>query len=296
MARKNILIAGSNGMLGKDMVRVFTYKNLYNVYGISRAKSRQSDITEYTCDLTDFKSTKEILEEINPDIIINCAANINLDSCEKDKESSYITNAEVSGNLASYKPLETKYIYISTDSVFDGISGNYKEDDETNPLNYYAYTKLEGERSSLKQNPNSIIIRTNIYGFNIPAKNSLVEWALNNFKTNNGISGFKDVYFNPLYTKQLAEVSYRLIKSNFKGLINVGCKQKLSKYEFLVKLSNQFGINSNLIRNSSVDTMNFKTERPKNTTLNTEKIQNLISINLDIDDGIQELYEDYMNK
>lgn len=296
MKRKNVLITGSNGMLGKDMVRIFTSKNLYNVYGLNRTEKKQFDIKEYVCDLTDFRMTREVLEEINPDIIINCAANINLDSCEKDRESSYKINAEVAGMLASYKPLETKYIYFSTDSVFDGISENYKEDDETNPLNYYAYTKLEGERLSLEQNPNSIVIRTNIYGFNIPGRNSLVEWALNSLKANNEISGFKDVYFNPLYTKQLAEVSYRLIKSNFKGLINVGCKQKLSKYDFLVKLSNQFGINPNLIRSTSVDSMNFNSKRPKNTTLNTEKVQNLISINPNIDDGIQELYQDYMSQ
>lgn len=296
MGKKNILIAGSNGMLGRDIVKRFIANNSYNVHGINRHLNKRSNIKEYTCDLTNFAETKKILKQINPDIIINCAANIDLDLCEDNKDYTYIINAESAAILASYNPLKTKYIYISTDSVFDGIKGNYKEGDKTNPLNYYAYTKLEGERLSLEQNLNSIIIRTNIYGFNIPQKKTLAEWALSNLISNNRINGFDDVYFNPVYTKQLAELCHQIINTNFKGLINVGCTQKLSKYEFLIKLANQFNINTNLIDCMSVENMNSKIERPKNTTLNTSVIKQTMNIEFDIDDGIKCLYEDYIKE
>lgn len=296
MGKKNVLITGSNGMLGKDMVKLFVSKDLYNTYVINRTSKGQYGDREYICDLTDFEQTKRILKKIKPNIIINCAANINLDVCESNKEYTYKINAEVPALLASYQPQKTKYIHISTDSIFDGIEGNYHEDSATNPLNYYAYTKLEGERLSLRQNLNSIVIRTNIYGFNIPERNSLVEWALNSLRDNKEISGFEDVYFNPVYTKQLAEVTYKLIESDFKGLINVGCTQNLSKYEFLIKLGNQFNMSTNLISSIPVSVMNFKTERPKNTTLDIRKVQELINVNLDFDDGIKYLYQDYMNQ
>ncbi len=281
-------------MLGKDVANFFVSKGVYEVFGINRNINRKSSIKEYQCDLTDFKMLRKILNEIEPDIIINCAANVNVDSCEEDKTYAYKINAETPRILASYNPISTRFVQISTDSVFDGKGGNYSEEDRTNPLNYYAYTKLEGERLVLKENLDAIIIRTNIYGYHMPVGKSLVEWAALSLYKRQKISGFNDVYFNPLYTKRLAEIIYNLININFKGLINVGCKEKLNKYEFLIRLADVFSIDTSLIQSVSIDTVNFKAERPKNTTLNTQKLNDLINYDIRIDDDINALYKDYV--
>ncbi|KZL94095.1 dTDP-4-dehydrorhamnose reductase family protein [Clostridium magnum] len=296
MKKPNVIITGSNGMLGKDIVSLFSNKERFNLHGINRSKKDNKKVYQHACDLTDFNKAISILNELNPDIIIYCAANVNVDACEKDKEYALKLNAYAAQALASYKPVKTKFVYISTDSIFDGIKGNYTEEEIENPLNYYAYSKLQGEKLVLKENPNTIVIRTNIYGFHIPEGNSLVEWALNNLKYNNKILGFKDVYFNPVYTKQLAKVIFNLIGIDFNGMVNVGCEKGLNKYEFLIKLARKFNLDSSLISESSVDGISFKAKRPKNTILNLTKLKNIINYEIEIDDGINEMYNDYIEQ
>lgn len=294
MKRKIVLITGSNGMLGKDVVDEMFNKNEFDIYGISRSRKINSRIKEYPCNLIDFKRVKEVLNEIEPDIIIHCAANVNVDSCEKNKKAAYQINSEATRVLAAHDPSKVKFIYISTDSIFNGDKGDYTEWDRPNPLNYYAFTKLEGERLALQENLDSIIIRTNIYGFHTPTlEKSLVEWALKEFEVGNVISGFYDVFFNPVYTKQLAKEIYNLINQDFKGTINIGCKERISKYEFLVKLAEVFNINKMLVSKSSIENISFDAKRPKNTTLNTLKLNDTINHELEIEAGLEELFNDY---
>jgi len=165
MKKLNVLITGSNGMLGKDIVYILSSTGKFNIHGINRTMNVKSKIKEYICDLTNFNMLKSILKEINPDIIIHCAANVNVDSCESDKNYAYKINTESVKILASYNPSKSKFIYISTDSVFNGMNEDYKEEDMPDPLNYYAFTKLKGEKLALLENPRAIVIRTNIYGY-----------------------------------------------------------------------------------------------------------------------------------
>ena len=195
-------------MLGKTIVDEFLRCGRFEVFGINRSVNIHSKINEYVCDLGDDESVKKTLNLVKPDMIIHCAANVDIDFCEKNKEAAYKVNAEATRLLASYQPQKTKFIYISTDAVFDGLLGNYNEKDITSPLNYYARTKLLGEQFVQEENPASIIIRTNIYGFHRPVPGrSLVEWALSSLSKGDQITGFCDVCFNPVYTRQLKKYS-----------------------------------------------------------------------------------------
>ncbi|AKN33924.1 dTDP-4-dehydrorhamnose reductase [Clostridium carboxidivorans P7] len=293
---KKILITGSNGMLGKDLTSLFSKNDNFEVFGINRSNDiNLKDDHYFVCDITDFEELNNILKYINPEIIIHCAANVNVDGCEKDKNYAYKLNSESTKILSSYKSEKTKFIYISTDSIFNGETGNYKEDDKANPLNYYAFSKFEGENFALLQNKNAIIIRTNIYGFHKPYGSSLVEWALKNLKSENKISGFNDVYFNPIYTGQLGKIVMKLIQIDYKGIIHTGCENFINKYEFLIRIAQKFGLNNELIDESSVDSINFSARRPKNTTLNITKLKGLIDFTITLEDGLNQLYMDYIN-
>lgn len=292
--KKKILIVGSNGMLGKDITSFFTANNDYEVYTINRNKDfKVKAENSYICDIRNEDELKGILGQITPNIIIHCAAIVNVDECEKDKDRAFRVNAKSAEILAAYNPNETKLVYISTDSIFDGFNGNYNEGDVVNPLNYYAQSKHEGEKLAMGMNDNCLIIRTNIYGFHENEGMSLAEWALNNIKEGNSISGFNDVYFNPLYTKQLAKAIFELISIDYKGIINTGCENFVSKYDFLIMLSEVFNIDRKLINASSVEDINFTAKRPKNTTLNVNKFKNLIGYEFNLGNGLEEFKKDY---
>jgi dTDP-4-dehydrorhamnose reductase len=292
---KKVLITGSNGMLGEDILNILKAKSDYNLFGVNRnLDNNLPEDRSIICNIINLKKFEKVVEEIDPEIIIHCAAMVDVDGCENNNEYADKLNIESTKLLAAYKPEKTKLIYISTDSVFDGQKGGYSEESIKNPLNYYAMTKSKAEEAVKKLNNNSIIIRTNIYGFHKAKGKSLVEWALSELLQNHEVNGFRDVYFNPVYTKQLAKTIIGLLNIDFSGIIHVGASKALSKYEFLNKLAMNFNVDTKLVKSISIDDITLEAKRPKNTSLETNKLQTLLDCKLNIDDGINELYRDYI--
>lgn len=292
-----ILVTGSSGMLGKDIVKILSNDVDCFVVGFDKAVNPYlSTDHQVIGDLTDLKFLSSSLDEINPAVIIHCAAIVNVDECEKNKRAAKTIHCDVTGILAHFKPVSTRFIHISTDSVFDGQKGNYTEKDIPNPINYYAKTKLDGEIVVLENNHNAVVIRTNIYGFHLETGKSLVEWAINDLRQGKSISGFTDVYFNPVYTKQLGEVIKDIIHAKyFKGILNVSSKEYYSKYEFLLRIAQQFNFNTDLIIKNSVKKFQFLAPRPINTTLNTNLLRSEFKKELMLQEGLSTLGKDYEN-
>ena len=290
-----VIVAGSTGMLGKDIVSIFSNDKNYELFGISRhdCMNKVINYKHYICDMTNFHELRRILNEIDPQIIIDSVANTDVEQCEMNRQYTYLLHVGSAEILSLYKSDRTKIIYISTDAVFDGMKGNYSEEDEVNPINYYSETKLTGEKRTMEINGDALILRTNLYGYHVPMKNSFVEWAIKNWKSEKSINGYSDVYFNPLYSSQLAKIIYVIVKEkNINGILNVGCKQSISKYRFLAILADQIGIPNDFIKSISIDDVGYFAKRPKNTTLNLSKYQSLFSDTPDIYQGINELTED----
>jgi dTDP-4-dehydrorhamnose reductase len=293
----NVLIIGASGMLGKDIASFFAATGRYNVFAVYRNSKNKlpcQNIVSANIDITDSLAFGNCLREIKPKIIIHCAAIVNVDSCETNSDYANKLHSESIRQIAESAPT-AKLIYISTDSVFDGSKGNYSEKDLANPLNYYAKSKYNGESNTLKLFKNSIVIRTNIYGFHFQKQSSLVEWALDNLRQGKKLNGFTDVHFNPVYTKQLAETIYQLTELGFDGLINIASDTFINKYSFLVKIAETFGFDPSLIEAASVNSVNFMARRPKNTTLNTDLLKSIIGTVPDFSNGIKRLYSDYKN-
>jgi dTDP-4-dehydrorhamnose reductase len=295
---KRVLVTGASGMLGKDFISLFSESGGYDIYTnqIDHEEIlKDRDINSLTFDLTDTSLFAGYLKEIQPDLIIHCAAIVNVDRCENDKDHALRLHCETVNQIALHA-VSAKLVYISTDSVFDGTKGNYQESDQTNPLNYYAKSKLLGEENTLKLLKNSMVVRTNIYGFHLQEnKPSLAEWALSSLQKNKSINGFTDVFFNPVYTKQLAVEVLKLINLNFNGLIHVASGTFLSKYIFLTELARTFGYNPDLIRKESIDTMHFSAKRPNNTTLNTNLVAKTLGSVPDFTEGMKQFHLDYQN-
>ena len=295
MRSKRILVTGFNGMLGKDICFVFSNNGNFDVYGADLIQNDDIPLNQqFIGDLTAPDFTKKMLEAVNPDIIIHCAAIVSLDKCESDKNLAKKIHVDVTECLAKYNINNTKMVYISTDSIFDGKLGNYSESDKPNPVNYYAKSKLDGEIKAL-ENPNNIIARTNIFGFNKEMRGSIAEWAIQNIVTKKSINGFTDTIFNAIYTKHLANIMLKLVQMDYKGIINVASANFISKYDFLRLLAMELNFPESLIIKSSSSMHNFITPRPLNTTLNINKLKDIVDVPL-IEDGIRDLVLDYSSK
>jgi len=205
-------------------------------------------------------------------------------------------NAEVPGEIAraAYEH-DIKMIHISTDSVFDGKRGGYSELDTPSPLNVYAQTKLVGEYAVSSANKEAIIARVNFYGWSLSGKRSLVEFFFNNLSQNIKVNGFKDVFFCPLYTRQLGETLLEMAGKGLKGLYHVLSSEALSKYDFGVKIARKFGFDEQLVNSILLSESGLTTTRSPNMTLSVEKLQrDLGHVMPGQDECLDSLYKDYL--
>ena len=280
-------------MLGKEIYTRLKREKNYYVYGVDRISNQSiTAIQQFTGDLTDPEFLQSVLTDSKPDIIIHCAAIVNLKLCEDDHELTDALHLHVTEQLAKYNSPDTKIIFISTDSVFDGKKGNYSELDKPNPLNYYSMSKFLGEEI-VRKNPDHLVMRTNIFGFSTPLKNSIAEWAIKSFEAGTEIQGFTDITFNAIYTKHLAQIIRELLRMDRTGTLNVASSNILSKYSFLKYFELCLIKQAWLVSASSSEQIKFEPPRPKNTTLCTSKIESILKIPT-LEEGIDQLVKDYL--
>lgn len=139
---ETVLVTGGNGRLGTALSSI-----------IQCVSVDKTDL-----DITDREAVHSYLERLKPDVLVHCAAYTDVTKAEQEKETCYNINVIGTENLLRYFSGK-KFVYISTDYVFDGERGNYSEDDVPNPVNFYSLTKLLGEVAT-RQYPRTLIIRT----------------------------------------------------------------------------------------------------------------------------------------
>ena len=292
-----ILLTGATGMLGKKIYNILNNEQ-YTVLGIAR-NNQITNIAENVImgDVTDIKFLNQITNSFKPNLIIHTAANINVNSCDVDKGYANLINNE-SGKMLAKLCRNAIFIYISTDAVYDGKAGNYDEFSLTNPLNYYGISKLNGEKSITSIIESVYILRLNIYGFHTPLRSSLFEWAINSLKAGKEITGFKNVFFNPLYTGQVAQVIKGVLSSQIPfGTYHVGSDTYFSKYDFLLKIAQRFDLDQKLIKGLCVENNSMGVVRAMNTTIKNNKIKSFLpNIDFSIETGIEQLYNDFASE
>jgi dTDP-4-dehydrorhamnose reductase len=185
-------------------------------------------------------------------------------------------------------------MHISTDSVFDGLRGEYAEDDSPNPLGVYSRTKLDGELAVAEANPNAIIARVNLYGWSLPGNRSLAEFFFNNLSHGKQVMGFTDVFFCPLLANDLADIFVKMLERNLSGLYHVVSSESLSKYGFGMRLAHRFSLDGGLINPTSVSHSGLKATRSPNLTLRSDKLAGALGESLPrLSTGLDKLFSLY---
>ncbi len=161
------LITGASGLLGLNLA--LKLAETHPVTGVIHQPELEG--TPFEVLVTDLSLPGEaewVLEHSLPEVIIHCAAMAIVDECEKDPPRAMSVNADLPGRLAKLAAeMDAKFVHISTDAVFDGVRGDYKEEDVPNPLSTYARTKLAGEIAVMAENPDALVARVNFYGWSL---------------------------------------------------------------------------------------------------------------------------------
>jgi dTDP-4-dehydrorhamnose reductase len=228
-------------------------------------------------DLVDQAETRRIFDELRPSSVVHCAAATDVDWCEDNALEAHAINVTVPAAIAGIAvESDVRFLYISTDSVFDGSNGNYAETDAPSPLNVYAKTKLEGEGEVLRRNPRASIARVNLYGWNAQNKDSLAEWILKQLVLGHPVPGFRDVVFCPVLANDLAEVLLALLDQDLAGLYHIVGSEAVSKYEFARRVAATFGFDPGKVVPMLLADAKLKAQRSRDTSLNTGKIRSAL--------------------
>ncbi len=285
-----VLILGASGMLGQAL-----YNELdphFNVLGVGR---RSCDLKNYIkTDLLNLNGLIKTVSEFSPDVIVNCAAMVNLQQCSEEYQAAFALHYLLPSLLST---LGVYNILISTDSVFNGKDGGYKEGSDVEPLNSYAYTKLLGEGPIVDSS--GLVLRTNIYGFNQGViGNSLFEWGGEKLVSGEVISGFTNFYFNPVSIWQLSRAIKTILlhRPRLTGIMNVGSDRFLSKYEFLRDLAGVLDADTANVTPFEFDCSGSTVVRPMNTTLNIERLEKVLDEAPSFSKGLSEAVEIYKNR
>ena len=276
-------------MLGSNIA--FELKDRYSIFGIYKSSPNPMLENQLRVDLTVYDDVARAMDRIKPDLIIHCAALTDVDACENNYELAYNTNAGATKSLLRVLGSEARFVFISTDAIFDGRKGNYTETDPPSPLNSYAKTKLEGEKFTKEFSYNHIIVRTNIFGWNRVKGVSFSEWIYDSLKRKQPIKMFTDVIFSPVTVNTLSMLIDKLLYKDFTGTLNIGSMDPLSKYDFGMRMAGLFDFDKSLITPISVDEFVFCAERPKNMSLDISKAKDIFSILPTIDEELQVLYK-----
>ena len=268
---KRIMITGAGGQLGLALNRLLQGSNEYELYRTRTNVLASEDGKVKALDITDEQAVNAYIDEIQPDIIINCAAMTAVDLCESEQEKAYRINALGPKNLAAAaEKIRAKLIHISTDYVFDGQGSiPYTEEASTNPVSVYGKTKQAGDEFVLAGCKKSFILRTAwVYG---EGKN-FVKTMLRLSENNQRIRVVADQYGTPTSALELARAILYLMETESYGIYHATCEGSTTWYDFAVTI---FEVAAKQVEVEAISTSEYPTAaaRPMYSVLDNKSLR-----------------------
>ncbi len=249
---RRVLITGSNGLLGQKVAELLSQSQAYGLHLTSSQEESvfPADQAPYTrMDVTDRKQVTKVIDEIQPETIINTAAITNVDSCETNREAAWKVNVAGVENLVHAGKLAGSHvIQLSTDYIFDGRNGPYSEGDRPNPLSYYGRTKLAAENLLRTSNVGHTIVRTMVlYGQARKVKPNFALWLIKELQEGRPVKVVSDQVGNPTFVDDLAFGVVKILELKKPGIYHISGPEVVSRYDFAREVARLFKFNAKLI-------------------------------------------------
>jgi len=261
-----IFITGGGGLLGSRLAEVAIEKGHDVLAGYSRSFPEKGEPVRL--DLAEDESIREAVDSTRPDLVIHTAALTDVDRCEAERDLACRINARGTRILAeAAKKAGAFFIYVSTDYVFDGSRGMYREDDPTGPVNHYGYTKLLGERYA------ECVARSCVIYGSRPAsgKVNFALWILGRLQRGEEIRVVTDQYISPTLNTSLARMLLEAGERRLEGVYHMAGASRISRYDFACLLAECFGLDRGLVLPSRMSEMGWRAKRPMDSSMDVSK-------------------------
>lgn len=269
-------ITGGSGLLGERLATIA--KDDDELTLVHNSNPTDNSIK---CDITNEKEVKESIGKENPDVIIHCAAMTNVDLCEDETELAYKVNGDGTGYLAkAANDIDAKIIYVSTDFVFDGQRGYYKEDEKVNPLGIYAKSKYDGEVQLEKYSDDWAIARVSVlYGWH--SRLNFTTWVIEQLRQKNEINIVTDQINSPTLADNAAEAIFKIAEKDKKGIFHTAGNDAINRFDFTKKIADAFDLDDSLINPTTSTQFVQKAPRPRDSSLNVNKVEKELDMKME---------------
>jgi dTDP-4-dehydrorhamnose reductase len=292
-----ILITGANGFLGYYLGKQLLKKN-FSVIATGRGKCRlpftgQDNFSFAEMDFTDPYSVHDVFEATKPDIIVHAGAMSKPDECEMNQMMAYFVNVEGTVQLLiNAEELKSFFVFVSTDFVFDGDTGMYKEDDPPRPVNYYGRTKLDAEAAVKEYEHGWAIVRTVlVYGKNHTGRANILNIVKEKLEKGEEYNVVDDQLRTPTYVEDLARGIVSVIEKKAKGIFHISGKDILTPYQMAVKTAEYLGLNKTLIQKATAASFSQPARRPLKTGFIIDKARNELGFEpLSFEEGLKKTF------
>ena len=280
MEQKKIIVIGANGFTGRRILNDLSQNPSYQVTGCSLHEDICPHSGNYRfirTDICDSDALKSLFETARPDAVINTSALSVPDYCETHHEEADAVNITAVGHLAKLcQAYGSRFIHLSTDFVFSGDTDRlYTEEDTPAPVNYYGYTKWEGEKRIADICQNYAIVRVVVvYGAALPGQHgNILQLVANRLRNNEEIFVVSDQRRTPTYVGDISQGVEKLLHHPDNGIYHLCGSECLTIADIAYRVADTLGLDRSLIRPVTTEEMNEKTPRPRFSGLSIQKAQ-----------------------
>lgn len=294
-----ILLTGANGFLGHYLTQQLLQKN-YEVIATGKGDCRlpftgQKNFQYVTMDFTDPFAVHDVFEKYGPEVVVHSGAMSKVDECEQNQWEAYRNNVE--GTITMLINAEAKhsfFIFISTDFIFDGNSGMYKEEDEPGPVNFYGKTKLEAEEAVREYEYDWTILRTIlVYGKPGSGKDNILTVVKKRLEAGEEYKVVNDQLRTPTYVEDLATAIISVIERKATGVYHIGGVDPLTPYQMAVAVADHFGLDRSLLKEVNETSFSQPAKRPLKTGFNIDKAKKKLGYDpISFTEGLKRTFAD----
>jgi dTDP-4-dehydrorhamnose reductase len=268
----SLLVTGGSGFLGSKITENAIHKEYTTHSGYYVHKAVHGTAIKF--DICDKKVVMKYVDRIKPHVIIHTAAFTDVDRCEKEKNLARRVNVAGTRNIVeSCVSWNTFLVYISTDYVFSGEDGMYKETDTPHPVNYYGLTKYKGEKIVAHSSIDWCIVRPSVIFDSTPAtrKRNFALWVIHRLLAKKPTKVINDQWVSPVLNDNLSEMILDVVERRRQGIYHLAGATPVTRYDFATLLANVFQLQKELIHPIPSRDMKWRAKRPRNTSLDVSK-------------------------
>ena len=280
LVKPRILITGGSGLLALNWYAAV--RDRYEV--VLAVHERQPSVPRATVCVLSLDSVDQVLAALDtymPEFVVHAAGFTSVEGCENAPDVAHHVNVVLATNVATACAARgVSLVHISTDHLFSGNEAMATEETPISPLNVYGKTKAEAELRVAEACPEALVIRTNFYGWGTSYRKSFSDIIIDALRQKRPTTLFDDVYYTPIIVGNLVKAVHELQTRRAQGIFNVVGSERLTKYQFGLRVAEAFGLDASPIRCGALSDLPGLVQRPHDMSLSNRKVCELLGRDL----------------